>query len=220
MFSSFTVLKWVYRHIQELDKLDVPLCSILLSNDNFLFCDETTELVKVLNKAIGKLEYSKKYIWGIKNPALKVAYYLYDRGSRSMEVTEKFFSNFFDSITIDGYNIYKLFDCHCERITRYGYIAHVRRKFVDTLQTDLRSGKVVRLISELYWIELDSKIYFLSDAERALERQQHFIPILSELWRFLKPIFDGTKDFAVTLFIKAVRYTVNGDLPLREQSLG
>ena len=88
-FSSSTVLNWVHRHIQELDKLDAPLRSILLSEGSFLFCDETTGLVKVLNKAPGKFEYRKKYIWGIKNPALKDACYLYDRGSRSMEVAGK-----------------------------------------------------------------------------------------------------------------------------------
>ena len=94
-------------------------------------------------------------------------------------------------------------------IMRYGCMAHVRRKFVDALQTDSRSAKVVRLISELYWIESDYRIEFLSDAERALERRQRSIPILSELWQLLKPIFDETKDFATTLFIKTVRYAVN-----------
>ena len=64
-FSS----SWVHRHIQELDKLDASLRSILLAEGSFLFCDETTEQVKVLNKATGKFEYRKKYIWGIKNPA-------------------------------------------------------------------------------------------------------------------------------------------------------
>ena len=61
-FSSSTVLNWVHRHIQELDKLDAPLRSILLSEGSFLFCDETTGLVKVLNKTTGKFEYHKKYI--------------------------------------------------------------------------------------------------------------------------------------------------------------
>jgi hypothetical protein len=41
------------------------------------------------------MEYKKQYIWGSKNPALKVAYYLYDRGSRSMAVAENHFKDFF-----------------------------------------------------------------------------------------------------------------------------
>ena len=208
-FSPSTVLNWVHRHIQELDKLDAPLRSVLLSEGSFLFCDETTELVKVLNKVTGKFEYRKKYIWGIKNPGLKVAYYLYDRGSRSMEVAQQFFKNFFGSITTDGYNVYKLFDRHRKGVTRYGCMAHVRRKFVDALHTDSRSAKVIQLISELYWVESDCRIHFLSESERASERQQRSIPILSELWQLLKPVFDETKDFAATLFIKAVRYAVN-----------
>lgn len=208
-FSSSTVLNWVHRHIEELDKLDAPLRSVLLREGSFLFCDETTELVKVLNKATGKLEYRKKYIWGIKNPSLKAAYYLYDHGSRSLAVAENFFRDFFGSITTDGYNVYKLFDRHRKGITRYGCMAHVRHKFVDALQTDHRSATVVHLISELYWIESDCRIHLLSECERALERQQRSIPVLSELWQLLKPIFDESKDFAPNLFIKAVRYAVN-----------
>ena len=157
-FSSSTVLSRVHRHIRELDKLDAPLRSVLLTEGSFLFCDETTEQVKVFNKSTGKFEYRKKYIWGIKNPALKVAYYLYDQGSRSMTVAEKFFRS---------------------------------------------------LISELYWIETDCRIHLLSEEERVFERRQRSLPLLSQLWQFLKPIFDETEGFAANLFIKAVRYAVN-----------
>ena len=157
-FSSSTVLSWVHRHIRELDKLDAPLRSVLLTEGSFLFCDETTGQVKVFNKSTGKFEYRKKYIWGIKNPALKVAYYLYDQGSRSMTVAEKFFRS---------------------------------------------------LISELYWIETDCRIHLLSEEERVFERRQRSLPLLSQLWQFLKPIFDETEGFAANLFIKAVRYAVN-----------
>ena len=77
------------------------------------------------------MEYKKQYIWGSKNPALKVAYYLYDWGSRSMAVAENHFKDFFCNITTDGYKVYKLFDRHRKGVTRYGCMAHVRRKFVD-----------------------------------------------------------------------------------------
>lgn len=157
-FSSSTVLSRVHRHIRELDKLDAPLRSVLLTEGSFLFCDETTGQVKVFNKSTGKFEYRKKYIWGIKNPALKVAYCLYDQGSRSMTVAEKFFRS---------------------------------------------------LISELYWIETDCRIHLLSEEERVFERRQRSLPLLSQLWQFLKPIFDETEGFAANLFIKAVRYAVN-----------
>lgn len=113
---------------------------------------------------------------------MKVAYYLYDRGSRSMEVAGKLFKDFFGSITTDGYNVYKLFDRHREGVVRYGCMAHVRRKFVEALHADSRSAKVVQLISELYWIELDCRIHFLSESERALERQKRSIPILQLLF--------------------------------------
>lgn len=121
----------------------------------------------------------------------------------------RFVRNFFGSITTDGYNVYKLFDRHRTGITRYGCMAHVRREFVDALNTDHRSVEIIRLISELYWIETDCRIHLLSDSERVFERRQRSILILFQLWQVLKPIFDGTKDLATNLFIKAVRYAVN-----------
>lgn len=50
----------------------------------------------MLNKATGKFEYRKKYIWGIKNSVLKVVYYLYDQGSRSLfDETQDFVADLF-----------------------------------------------------------------------------------------------------------------------------
>ena len=94
-----------------------------------LFSDETTEQVRVYNQQKGKYEYRKQYIWGIKNPDRKIAYYLYDNGSRSMKVAQKFFAGFRGSVTTDGYNVYKMFEREDSSITRYGCMAHVRRKF-------------------------------------------------------------------------------------------
>lgn len=208
-FSSSTVLNWAHRHMEELGKLDSSLRNLLLSEGSFLFCDETTEQVKVVNPSTGKFEYRKKYIWGIKNPGLKVAYYLYDNGSRSGKVAERFFNGFTGSVTTDGYNVYKLFDRKDSTITRYACMAHVRRKFVESLQSDSRSADIVNLISELYWIESDCRIRFLSEDERVDERRGRSIPIFGEIWQKLKPIFDETRSCASTLFLKAVRYAVN-----------
>lgn len=101
----------------------------------------------------------------------------------AIAVAEDFFRNFFGCITTDGYNVYKLFNRrHRTGITRYGCMAHVRRKFVDTLNEDHRFEDMVHLISELYWVESDCRIRFLSESERALERWHRSIPLLSELW--------------------------------------
>lgn len=208
-FSSSTVLRWVKQHMAELSKLDEPLRQLLLTKDSFLFCDETTELVRVFNENSGKFEYRKKYIWGIKNPALKVAYYLYDNGSRSMKVAQKFFEGFMGSITTDGYNVYKMFERKDSKVTRYACMAHVRRKFVDALQTDHRAADIINLISNLYWVETDCRIHFLSQQERKLERQKRSIPILGEIWQIIKPIYDQTKQDTSNLFLKAVRYAVS-----------
>lgn len=208
-FSPSTVLNWVTRHVKLLAPLEEPLRELLLCAGSFLFCDETTELVRVRNESEGKWEYRKKYIWGIKNPALKVACYLYDNGSRSKKVAENFFRDFFGSITTDGYNVYKLFDAQNSRVTRYGCMVHVRRKYVEALQTDSRAAEILNLISELYWIESDCKIHLLGENERKERRQKQAVPILAEIWQKVKEVYEQTKKNAPNLFIKAVRYTVN-----------
>lgn len=208
-FNSSTVLSWIKRHMQELKKLEEPFRQTLLTPGSMLFCDETTELVRVFNKQTGKYEYRKQYIWGIKNPELKIAYYLYDNGSRSMKVAQKFFESFWGSVTTDGYNVYKMFERQDSKIKRYGCMAHVRRKFVDALQTDHRAAEIINLISNLYWVETDCRIHFLSQDERRMERQKRAIPILGELWQIIKTIFDQTSQDASNLFLKAVRYAVH-----------
>ena len=111
-FNTSTVLAWIKRHMKELCKLEEPFRQLLLTPGSMLFSDETTEQVRVYNQQKGKYEYRKQYIWGIKNPDRKIAYYLYDNGSRSMKVAQKFFAGFRGSVTTDGYNVYKMFEYH------------------------------------------------------------------------------------------------------------
>lgn len=59
-FRLLPVLNWAHRHMEELSKLDSSLRNLLLSEGSFLFCDETTEQVKVVNPSMGKFEYRKK----------------------------------------------------------------------------------------------------------------------------------------------------------------
>ena len=88
-------------------------------------------------------------------------------------------------------------------------MAHVRRKFVDALQTDHRSADIINLISNLYWVEADCRINLLSEDERRMERQKRAIPILAEIWQMIKPVFDQTRGDTANLLLKAVRYAVN-----------
>ena len=88
-------------------------------------------------------------------------------------------------------------------------MAHVRRKFVDALQTDHRSADIISLISNLYWVEADCRINLLSEDERRMERQKRAIPILAEIWQMIKPVFEQTRGDTANLFLKAVRYAVN-----------
>ena len=208
-FNTSTVLAWIKRHMKELCKLEEPFRQLLLTPGSMLFSDETTEQVRVYNQQKGKYEYRKQYIWGIKNPDRKIAYYLYDNGSRSMKVAQKFFAGFRGSVTTDGYNVYKMFEREDSSITRYGCMAHVRRKFVDALQTDHRSADINNLISNLNWVEADCRINLLSEDERRMERQKRAIPILAEIWQMIKPVFEQTRGDTANLFLKAVRYAVN-----------
>jgi len=210
-FSSSTVGNWVHKHIEELEVLDEPLRNLLLTPGSFLFCDETTEKVRVKNIVTGKMEYRKKYIWGVKNTEMKVAYYLYDHGSRGMAVAENFFKDFFGSILTDGYNVYKMFEKPGweERIKRYGCFAHVRRDFVDAMPSDGRAVWFVEKIGELYWIEADCKIRNLTPEERVFERKRRAIPIIYELYQKINEIYEDKLLLCSQLLRKAVNYAMN-----------
>lgn len=88
-------------------------------------------------------------------------------------------------------------------------MAHARRKFLDAMQTDARAADFINLISELYWIESDCRIRVLTTQEREKERQERSLPILTEMWQKLEPIYNTTKDKTANLFYKAMRYLVN-----------
>ncbi|MFR1132833.1 MAG: IS66 family transposase [Bacteroides xylanisolvens] len=122
-FNTSTVLAWIKRHMKELCKLEEPFRQLLLTPGSMLFSDETTEQVRVYNQQKGKYEYRKQYIWGIKNPDRKIAYYLYDNG-RTHEGRPKVLRRLPGSVTTDGYNVYKMFEREDSSITRYGCMAH------------------------------------------------------------------------------------------------
>ena len=141
--------------------------------------------------------------------ATKVVYNLYDNGSCDGQVICDFLSGFKGMLQMNAYNVYKLFDRKDSTITRYACMAHLRRKFVESLQTDSRSAEIMNLISEFYWIERDCRIHFLSEDARREERRRRSVPLLGEIWQKIKPIFDETCGHASNLFIKAIRYAVN-----------
>lgn len=96
-----------------------------------------------------------------------------------------------------------------DRITRYGCMANVRRKFVEALQTDSRVVGIINKISELYWIESDCKIHMYTPEERQRERKRRSLLVIADLWQMIKPIFDETRNYSTNLFVKAVRYAVS-----------
>ena len=61
-------------------------------------------------------------------------------------------------------------------------MAHVRRMVGEAVHEDSRSALVVHQISVLFWSDLDCGIHFLSESERALERQKRAIPTMQLLF--------------------------------------
>ncbi len=210
IFSKSTVNDWLHKGVDVLQDTEHAFREAVLIPGSYLFCDEVPELVRVFDEQTEKFTYRKKYMWGIKNDAGKLAYYLYDNGSRGRAVLEKFFENFTGAITTDGYAAYKMFDKDPGRgVVRTGCMAHVRRKFKEAVESDHRSMEFIHSINELFWVETECKIFDLPPEAVKERRTLRSGPVLAEMYEKLKRMVEDKVTHYSDLLRKAVTYAFN-----------
>jgi transposase len=191
--SRTTLASWVVRT----GELVQPLINLLretLLAQSYILMDETT--VQVLDEP-GKSPESKSYLWAQRGVGeAPIVLFDYD-ASRSSAVPLALLEGFSGALHTDGYSGYdaaaKSFD-----LVRLYCFAHARRKFVEVIKAaginpkkiplkpppPVRQAlKAIETIKTLYIIE--ARIKDKPPDERYRQRQQHAVPVLAKLRKWL-----------------------------------
>lgn len=106
----------------------------VLKTADYWMVDETPGLVGCI-KSDGIKSYFKRYFWGIKAKMLKMAWFLYENGSRGLKAIKPFLDRFVGFFTTDGYVVYKAYDGKSDsQQIRIACLTHIRRNFVNAIE--------------------------------------------------------------------------------------
>lgn len=198
-----TMARWVMQVSDCFTPLYQKLKEALL-NQIVVQADETPLNVLKENKQCYMWVYCsgadspKASLKGVKNIVL------FDyQNSRARACPEAFLGKYNGYLQTDGYKAYD----GLSYVENLGCMAHARRKFMDAkkLQGKGKTGKadvVLAKIQKLYALEV--RIKGFTAAERLVERQEHAIPMLNDLYQWLSK----QKIVSSSQLGKAIKYTV------------
>ena len=166
-----------------------PLINLLrerMLGYDLLQMDETP--VQVLREPVRSAQ-SRSYLWVQRGgpPDQRVILYDYDPG-RGQHVPQRLLEGFTGYLQTDGYEGYNAVVA-ANGLVHVGCMAHARRKFHEAVQVQGKKGKRghahrgLALIQKLYRIEQQARTW--SPQDRYVHRQQHAVPILDVLRRWL-----------------------------------
>lgn len=217
-----TLARWVIGASNVVQPL-LNLARDVLLEGSVLHIDET--VVQVL-KETGKKPTSNSYMWVQTGgpPGKPVVIFDYDP-SRSGDVPVRLLHDYRGYLMADGYDGYNKL-ARTEGIERLACWAHVRRRYVEAARVQPkgkrgRADQAVAMIGKLYRIERDYKD--ANDEARLLARQQHSVPVLTELFAWMEktlPVVTPKSALGTALsymrdyWSMLTRYTERGDLPI------
>jgi transposase len=221
--SRSTLSEWIGRIGFALQPLADRLAE-LLKQQQVLHADETP--VKQLDPGAGKTK--RAYLWSYRSNDLDTGppIVLFDyQSSRSGQHARDFLRGWSGSLMVDDYGGYKkLFAGDgTQVITELGCWAHARRKFFD-LQvsgTHPAAEEALRRIGKLYAVE--KQAFDMDHAGRALLRQQHSVPMLTDMREWLIRLRSSTADgsglaraidYTLNRWASLIRYAQTGNLPI------
>lgn len=175
--SESTLADWVIRGADLLKPLYQLLHQELLQRP-FLQGDET--VIQVLHEP-QKKPTSESRMWIIRTPQSEpqaAVFYAY-RPDRSQKSGQKLYAGFAGVLQCDGYAVYNSVDCQ----DRVGCLAHVRRKFFDANQFDKNAREPLRLLNQMFKLEVEWKS--LTSSERQTKRLAELQPLLADFWTCL-----------------------------------
>lgn len=178
--ASSTINDWFIASCTLLEPLYKKLIEKILSCQ-YIQADESTIKVQDDNKK-GKTHLG--YQWVYHSPEQGLVYFHYHKGrgqSGPKEILEKY-EGF---VQCDGYNVYDKIAAG-KPITLVGCMAHLRRKFHESLDNDkARASHALELIQSLYAIEREMKEQQLPVSEKTLIRKKQSKPIMLKLKAWL-----------------------------------
>jgi len=191
----------------------VPLLNLLhevLLDGNYVCIDETP--VQVL-KEPGRSPRTKSYMWVFRrgDPDRPVIIYQY-HPTRGGDVAREFLGDFTGYVQTDGYSGYNFLDTS-EEVRHIGCLAHVRRKFNDTVKAQGKKRKsgaadvALSYINRLYRLERQYRKQQLSAEETYRQRQEYAKPIVDDFHQWL--LKQSARTLPKGLLGKAITYALN-----------
>ncbi len=211
-WSKSTVNSWIARVIQILSPLFEEL-ERQVTKSPYLNIDETT--IPILIK--GESSTKKGYIWGVISPKDKLVTFRYDQGSRSKKVLDDILEGYTGVIQSDGYAVYKDVGKGINRrkVRRIACLAHIRRKFIESITNDPRAKEGLDFITQLYTIE---KVCYNPDLppDKSMTEEQikqyrltYAVPLLKMFYRWLQLCSRDKSVLPKSAFGKTINYTLN-----------
>jgi transposase-like protein len=219
-----TQAAWIIALAERLQPL-INLMDERLRGSGYIRIDETP--LQVINSE--KAASSEHWMWVrlAGPPRQRIILFDYD-ASRSSEVAMRLLEGTHGVIQSDGYSAYDQVAKHYG-LVHCGCIAHARRKFFEAIKalpkkeqkSATAAHEAVRRIDELYKIERESSA--LSDAERAVARQEKALPLLESLHAWaedleLQTLPSGKLGKALAYLLKQwpklIRYTADGKVAI------
>lgn len=201
IISESTMIGW-FRAVCELLEILYELHKSRFLSSTYIQADETA--LRVLSRDKPGATH-QGYLWVYNDPISGNVIFEYCN-SRARKWPEDFLKNYQGALQTDGYTGYDTF-VRNKAIRSLACWAHVRRKFVESLQNDKELAEnMLCMIQGLYKIERDMPLESDFDTIKKL-RQEKSIPQLKKIEEWLQN--NLTSNTPKSLIRQAIAYTMN-----------
>lgn len=216
--SDSTMGDWYEAAVERLKFLYDILRKQILQSE-YIHVDEST--VPVIDNE--KHKTRKGYEWCVLDGLSGDVMFYYDRGSRAAGVARELLGGYKGNVQTDGYAAYDQFE-EKSGITLHGCWAHLRRKFVEALDTDKRHAtETIVYISKLYKVESEADEAKLTAEQRKEKRVKESYPVILVFEKWMKDTYPTVLpksrigqaiEYAFALLPRLSRYVNDGRISI------
>ena len=171
--SDSTMGDW-YEAAVERRKLLYDIFRKQILQSEYFHVDES--MVPVIDNE--KHKTRKGYEWCVLDGLSSNVMFYYDRGSRAANVAREVLGGYKGNVQADGYAAYDQFE-EKSGMTMHGCWTHLRRKFVEALDTDKRHAtEAIVYISKRYKVESEADEAKLTAEQRKEKRVKESYPVM------------------------------------------